>query len=281
MKKYIFLDTETTGLNAYSNQILQLSYIITDKNLNIINAKNFYIDPDTEIEPGASAVHGITKKKIQELSRGKKFKDIAGEVFEDINNAKIICHNTKFDLSFLKKEFAQLDKSIKTDDNFCTMQYYTSELRIKNYYGYKWPKLSEVVNYLALDKLELIEKAKEIYNTNEVDYHDSRFDVYVTYVIYSYIYKNQVLEIEKILNILKEEYFISSTKLIANDELQRAINNNLNIEYEEIVPIDYKIDAITKNLNIISKLLCNKYDDKDTYEVLNEEDEEYDDDIPF
>jgi len=108
MERIIFLDTETSGLDFYSNQILQLSYIICDDKLNIVDSKNFYLDVDVEIEEGASDIHGITKERIIKLSEGRKFKDVAFEVFWDLNNSKVVCHNTDFDLSFIEREFSTL-----------------------------------------------------------------------------------------------------------------------------------------------------------------------------
>ena len=75
---YIFFDTETTGLDD-DDRIIQLSYIITDKKLNILGARNYFFDVD-EISVGATAIHGIDKEKIVKLSGGKRFEDYAKDV---------------------------------------------------------------------------------------------------------------------------------------------------------------------------------------------------------
>ena len=75
MRKLIF-DTETTGLNPYGNQIAQLSYLMIDDNYEVKTAKNFYFAVDY-VEAGASEVNGLTKKVLDELSEGKKFKDFS------------------------------------------------------------------------------------------------------------------------------------------------------------------------------------------------------------
>ena len=41
--KVIFLDTETTGLNAENDRIIQLSYIVADKDFTVLEGKNFYL----------------------------------------------------------------------------------------------------------------------------------------------------------------------------------------------------------------------------------------------
>ena len=64
------------------------------------------------------------------------------------------------------------------------MQEYTDILCLdwNDYYGsYKWPKLSEVVSYLNLDKKYLEDKTKEVFGLDEnVDFHDARLDVVTT-----------------------------------------------------------------------------------------------------
>ena len=262
MERIIFLDTETTGLDYNNNQILQLSYIISDLEANIIAAKNFYIDVDVEIEEGASSVHKITKEKIIELSGGKKFKDIASEVFWDLSNNKIICHNTNFDLSFIKEEFLRLNKKLDIKDSFCTMQYYTDILKIHNYYGYKWPKLEEVIDYLKIDRNELVKEAKEIFNTNDnIKLHDARLDVYSTFAIYNTMLIDSLNLYNKIAKNIIENNISELLELDINyktiniDELKPIIKEL--DSYKKIGKIKYtsRIEKAIEKLKIIETLL--------------------------
>lgn len=195
MKKIIF-DTETTGLNAYENQIAQLSYVIIDEEFNIENAKNFYFSVDY-VELGANAVNGLDEEILKKLSNNKRFKDFAEEIYQDFLNVEVlIAHNLNFDLRFLVKEFQRLgfdiDKLGKNKGYFCTMEYYTNVIGIEHYYyGYKYPKLDEVICYLNVDYVDIEEKTKEVFKCDEVSYHDSRFDVIATLDAYK---KVQVVE---------------------------------------------------------------------------------------
>lgn len=184
----IILDTETTGLDPYSNQIAQLSYLIIDNDNNIQAAKNYYFAVD-EVDPGASKIHGLTVDKLDELSDGKTFKDYSEEIYKDLTDAdEIICHNTGFDISFITWEFKMLRIDLNLHNTFCTMEYYTDILKTPNYYGYKWPKLEEVVRYLNIDISSIEANARELFNMeNSIGYHDSRVDILYTYEIFKRI----------------------------------------------------------------------------------------------
>ena len=293
MEHIVFLDTETTGLDYNDNQILQLSYIICKPNLEIIKAKNFYLDVDVEIEEEATNVHGITKEKIIKLSQGKKFKDIAAEVFWDLSDNKIICHNANFDISFIKEEFSRLNKNLSVSkDSFCTMEYYTDILKIRNYYGYKWPKLQEVTDFLNLDKNELLKEAKEIFNTNDnIEFHDARLDVYSTYSIYNTMLTKSLNLYNEIVKNITEKNIEGLLKLDINDktinidELKPLIKEL--DSYRKIVDYEFKIETAIerieisiKKLEIIKILIKESRKDNPSYSISNFPIID-DDDIPF
>lgn len=292
MKHIVFLDTETTGLDYNDNQILQLSYIICKPNGEIIKAKNFYLDVDVEIEAGASDTHGITKERIIKLSQGKKFKDIAAEVFWDLSDNKIICHNANFDISFIKEEFSRLNKNLNVSkDSFCTMEYYTDILKIHNYYGYKWPKLEEVINYLKIDRNELLKEAKKIFDTNDnIEFHDARLDVYSTYVIYHTMLTKSLNLYNKIVKNITEKNIEGLLKLDINDktinidELKPLIKEL--DSYKKIVDYEFKIETAVeeleisiKKLEIIKTLIKESRKDNPSYSCSFQAID--DDDIPF
>ena len=188
MRKLIF-DTETTGLNPYGNQIAQLSYLMIDDNYEVKTAKNFYFAVDY-VEAGASEVNGLTKKVLDELSEGKKFKDFSNEIYEDFLNAEtLIAHNLEFDLNFIRQEFKRLDYNVDAlDENkeyLCTMNIYTDILKIEHkYYGYKYPRLDEVMSRLDISRKYISNIANDIFRIEDIGYHDARFDIVATLLAY-------------------------------------------------------------------------------------------------
>lgn len=255
---FVFLDTETTGLE-YEDQIIQLSYIITDDKFEIVESKNYYFDVDVEISSKATQIHGIDKEKIMELSKGKKFKDYAKDILWDFQNAKVICHNADFDTRFLKKEFERIGKSLFLRNTFCTMLEYDKVLEIYHeYYGTKWPKLIEVVDFLKLDIDNLKMKAMELFGSTG-EFHDARLDVYTTYEIYKALREDIVNDyIEKI----KEE----------------ANGLTIDVDFKYVQNLERDIE----NLRII----VGKFDNFEDREMKNLESttqpvQAIDDDIPF
>lgn len=183
----IIFDTETTSLYVEDGQIAQLSYIKLNKKNEIEYAKNFYFTVE-EVDIKALDVHGLDVETLVELSNNKKFADFAEEIYVDFNSADLlIAHNVSFDKKFLLEEFKRLDMDIlnleQNKKYFCTMDYYTEILKLEHsFYGYKFPRLSEVIRFLNLDDCMLKEETSKIFNVtvDELEYHDARLDVFAT-----------------------------------------------------------------------------------------------------
>jgi DNA polymerase-3 subunit epsilon len=108
--RQIVLDTETTGLNArMGDRVIEIGCIellsrnVTDRHF------HSYLNPQREIDEGATRVHGLT---LEFLADKPKFPDIAGEFVDYISGAELIIHNAAFDVEFLDQElsFAGLKK---------------------------------------------------------------------------------------------------------------------------------------------------------------------------
>lgn len=100
-KKYIILDTETTGTGD-TDRVIQLGYIVLGAKE--IEVHNEFFNSDVPISFGAMEVHGITpdmiegKPSCQESSSFKRLSELNSD-----DNYMII-HNAPFDLGMLEKE---------------------------------------------------------------------------------------------------------------------------------------------------------------------------------
>jgi DNA polymerase III subunit epsilon len=102
--RQIVIDTETTGLDpGQGHRIIELA------GLEVVNRRatgrtvHFHLDPEREIDSGATEVHGKTWEDL----RGKpKFRDIADEFLEFSRGAEWVIHNAPFDVAFLDGELA-------------------------------------------------------------------------------------------------------------------------------------------------------------------------------
>jgi DNA polymerase-3 subunit epsilon len=106
MKRQIFLDTETTGLNARAgDRIIEIGCVeLIDRKLTG-NNYHCYINPERDSEDGALAVHGLTTEFLRDKP---KFFEIQSEFLEYVRGAEIIMHNAPFDVGFLNAEFSRL-----------------------------------------------------------------------------------------------------------------------------------------------------------------------------
>ena len=106
LERLVFLDTETTGLDPrLGHRIIEVAGVEALGRQTTGKSIHFYIDPEREIDVGATAVHGFTWDDL----RGKpKFAAIVDPVMQFLAGARVIIHNAPFDISFLDSELARL-----------------------------------------------------------------------------------------------------------------------------------------------------------------------------
>ncbi len=180
--KYLFFDTETTGLplnyrasymeSSNWPRIVQLSWIIANDSGEIEKEIDHIIKVDFNIPPEASRIHGITNKVSEE--KGFPITDVLTSFLSDLENAKkLICHNVDFDLTIVKSELYR--NNLEHDINkptFCTMKNATDFCQLPGSRGYKWPKLEELYSICFNTKLKNAHNALEdVRATHKIFYH--------------------------------------------------------------------------------------------------------------
>ncbi|MGH8801272.1 MAG: DNA polymerase III subunit epsilon [Casimicrobiaceae bacterium] len=100
--RHLILDTETTGLDPrQDHRIIELAAVevidrrITGRHL------HFRIDPERDIDAGATEVHGMTRG---DLAGEPRFADVATQFVDFARGAEWIIHNAPFDIGFLDAE---------------------------------------------------------------------------------------------------------------------------------------------------------------------------------
>jgi DNA polymerase-3 subunit epsilon len=101
----VVLDTETTGLDPLNgDRVIEIAAI---EIVNLVpTGRQFHrlIDPERDIPPEASRVHGFTA----EMLAGKpRFAEIIPDLLAFLGDDPIIAHNAPFDFAFLDAEFAR------------------------------------------------------------------------------------------------------------------------------------------------------------------------------
>jgi DNA polymerase-3 subunit epsilon len=105
MTRALVLDTETTGLDPLTgDRVIEVAAI---EIVNLVpTGRQFHrlVDPERDIPPEASRVHGFTA----EMLAGKpRFAEIIADLIAFLGEDPIIAHNAPFDFGFLDAEFAR------------------------------------------------------------------------------------------------------------------------------------------------------------------------------
>lgn len=105
MREIIF-DTETTGLDAREDRVIELGGIELENRFPTGRVFHKFINPQGRaIHPDAQAVHGIS---AADLADKPGFHEIAEEFLAFSEGAKLVAHNAGFDIGFLNAEFGRL-----------------------------------------------------------------------------------------------------------------------------------------------------------------------------
>jgi DNA polymerase III subunit epsilon len=101
--RQVILDTETTGLDPkLGHRIIEVAAVELVDRRPTGRTLQIYVDPEREIDAGASEVHG---KTWDDLKGQPKFAEIAPAFLDFARGATWVIHNAPFDVGFLDREF--------------------------------------------------------------------------------------------------------------------------------------------------------------------------------
>jgi len=116
----VILDTETTGLSAEKDRIVEIACVELSNHIPTKNIFHTFLNPETKVSADAFSVHGYSDEF---LSNKPTFKDVAKDFLNFIKDKKLIIHNADFDLGFLNNELRRLNiKPILKSDILDTLQ---------------------------------------------------------------------------------------------------------------------------------------------------------------
>jgi DNA polymerase-3 subunit epsilon len=111
--RQLILDTETTGLDPkQGHRIIEFAALEMVNRQLTGSSLHLYINPEREIELGASQIHGIYDKDVKDKPN---FAQVVQQIVDYISGSELIIHNAKFDVGFLDFQFSSLGFS-KTND---------------------------------------------------------------------------------------------------------------------------------------------------------------------
>lgn len=108
----VFFDTETTGANPATAKIVELGYVVTDADLNILNSWRTLVDPEMPIPADASGVHHITDADVYDAPTLGQIGEVCLAPLQH-PGVILVAHNAPFDLQvaagILGAEYRSID----------------------------------------------------------------------------------------------------------------------------------------------------------------------------
>ena len=140
LKDYVVVDTETTGLNRDTDQMIEIA-IITVHDGAVTDEYRTFIKPTVPVSAGARAVNGITDAQ---LDAAPDLATVLPEIARRLQGQKIVGHNVTFDLAFIARALAVTD-GIDTLYYLDTLPIARHSLYCKSY------RLQDLADSLGLD----------------------------------------------------------------------------------------------------------------------------------
>jgi DNA polymerase-3 subunit epsilon len=116
MREIVF-DTETTGLEAESDRLIEIGCVELENLLPTGREFHTLINPMREVHLDAARVHGFTWEKLRGYPIFAEQK-VMGAFLAFIGDAPLVAHNASFDRGFINAELRRAGKPALADDRF-------------------------------------------------------------------------------------------------------------------------------------------------------------------
>ena len=119
-KKFIILDTETTGLEVQQgHRIIEIGAVLLNDRKKSEEHFHTYLNPSRLIDEEASKVHGIMNEDLMDKPY---FDDVAEEFLEFVDGSTLVIHNAAFDVGFLNNELKLASSKYPMLEDICEIE---------------------------------------------------------------------------------------------------------------------------------------------------------------
>lgn len=104
----VVIDFETTGLSAENDRVVEMGLAVFDRG-ELVESKNWLVNPEMPVPEAASAVHGIRDAMVADAPT---FAAAFDEALPMLVGKLPAAYNAPFDRAFLRAEFARLGREV-------------------------------------------------------------------------------------------------------------------------------------------------------------------------
>jgi len=159
-EEFVLFDTETTGLNTFHDDIIEVAGVIWNKEGIKSSFQELIAVSPHRLHNAAQAVHGITEEDIKDA---RMVEHVLGDFTNFCNNRALIAHNIRFDFPMLNSNLVRNGlRPYPNDDVLCSLEYARSNMMPG--------KLSELAKHLNVefDKTSLHRAMADVVLLSEV-----------------------------------------------------------------------------------------------------------------
>ena len=121
--RFAVLDIETTALSPETGRILEIAIVSTDPYGRVLDEWSTKINPQGPV--GATHVHGI---RPEDVTHAPLFHDVIADISNRLAGAAMVAHNARFELAFLRAEYARAGWDLPEIPHLCTLEASTVHL---------------------------------------------------------------------------------------------------------------------------------------------------------
>ncbi|PIZ74364.1 hypothetical protein COY07_00695 [Candidatus Peregrinibacteria bacterium CG_4_10_14_0_2_um_filter_43_11] len=120
-ESFVVFDTETTGLNTFHDDIIEIAGLIWEKGKEPKTFQELMKVNPNKITPGAWEVHQIP---AEEIESARSPKEVLSDFIRFCGDRALIAHNVKFDYDMLNSNLIQHGmKPYQNEETACTVGY--------------------------------------------------------------------------------------------------------------------------------------------------------------
>jgi DNA polymerase-3 subunit epsilon len=117
-REVVIVDLETTGGSPSHDRVIEIAAVrVRDRR--VCERWQTLVNPETPVPPFITGLTGLSTGLV---ARAPRFARVASDFRDFLGDGIIAAHNASFDLGFLRREFARLDRDFAPAGTLCTLK---------------------------------------------------------------------------------------------------------------------------------------------------------------